>query len=155
MAFVLENMTALNVFPAIAHRFVQVTVHGFHNDWFPLLIQGNGFIASVKVFVIHLFTCEEIDGGLIAIDPEWFDQVKDEGFFIVIISMQKADIGVEAGENAGLFNKRIKNAITVVETGIEWIFRRPAGSAVETVFFRQYAGQALKVIPTRRSFESH
>ena len=69
--------------------------------------------------------------------------------------MEKSRIGIEAGEDAGLFDQAVQDPVAVVEGGVEGVLRRSARPSVKAVFFGEQGGDALKVSPPCGSFESH
>jgi hypothetical protein len=62
---------------------------------------------------------EQVDDDALGVDPEQFDQVEDQGELVVIVGVDQADGGVEAGEEAGPLDEAVEDAICIIEKAIE------------------------------------
>lgn len=47
------------------------------------------------MFPFHLSLAEKVEGRFLPKDTEGFNQVKDKGFLVVVVSMEETDIGIK------------------------------------------------------------
>jgi hypothetical protein len=139
MTFMLNDVTPFNVLSAVANTFIQMLVHGFNHDRLSFLVQGNGLLVHVEVLIFDLFPREEVDRGLFAINSKRFDEIEYQRLLVVVIGVEKADVRIKPREDAGLFDERVKNPVTIIQASVEGIFSGPSRTFLETVLLWEQA----------------
>ena len=82
------------------------------------LIQGKAAGNGFEVILLHAAAGEEKNRGPVCENSEGFNEVIHKRFFVVVVSVQKTDEGIETGENAGFFHERVEDAVAVVDMAL-------------------------------------
>ena len=95
MGFMLDDKAPLHIFFPVTDTFVQMLIHGFNDHWFAGLIQRYSLFLAVKIIIFHLSTRKKMDGCLLAVNPEGFNQVEHQRLFVVIVRVQEPHIRIK------------------------------------------------------------
>lgn len=141
------------MFFPVSYGFIQVTVETVDDHGFASVVQGHAGFALVEERVVHLFSCEQIDGGLFGVNPERFDENENKRLVVVVVRVQETHKRVQSRDDAGFFSPAVKDAESIVQGRIERIFGWPPRPAFKTDFFRHDGRKALKIGSSGASLE--
>jgi len=122
VGFVLDHVALLDVAGAarlalhrIADRLVEPFVVLRQEERTPLLRQRDAARDRLEEVLLGAAAGENQQRSLIAQDAKRLHEVEDQRFLAVVVGVQKANVGVEAGADAGFFDERMQNAVGVIE----------------------------------------
>src|SRR3990172_4924108 len=102
VTFKLHDILPLNISAAIADRLIQKFAQGLDKYSLAIFVEGKAILQFIKLLLLYLSSCKEIDDRLIRPDTEVFDQVKDKRFFVIVVGMDNPHIGIKPCDDTGL-----------------------------------------------------
>ena len=84
-----------------------------------------------------------------------FDQVVDEGRFVVVVGVHQADARVESAEEAGPLYKGIKDAVRVIDQAIELVLGGRPAAALEAESLGQGDAECAEILAAGDTFQTH
>ena len=155
MAVKLDGVSALDIPPTIANRFVQMPVERLDKKRLPFFGEGVSLREFFEMLHLHLSTAKEVHHRFLCKDPVRLDEVEDERFFVVVVGVQETDVRVESGDDAGLFHQGVKDPIPIVKERIELVGGRIAAPSLEPVLLGEDEAQDVELDLPGLPFESH
>ena len=152
----IEGAVGLSSFTAVDFdAFVQSLVEVGHQCRAAVGAEFDAAGDFAEVVFLHAASGEEQDAGSLGNDAKRFDHVKDQGPFVVVVRMQKADKGIQSRENQRAFDLGIQHAIGIVQRGVERICRRLAAAGFKAVFLRQQFTETGEIGASGLRFDCH
>ncbi len=137
-----DHVFPFNVSSAVADLFLQMLVQGFYDMGLAFFIQTAGLFLDIEILVFCLFAGKKIDSHLICEDSEWFNEIKHQGFFIIVICVHEPYKRIKAGMMQA-FSTREKHTVAIIQHGsIERIQGRPR---LRVLLNRYFSGMSLEM----------
>ena len=76
------------------------------------------------------------------------DKVEHQTHQVVVIAVQKAQVGVQSRQHQRLFHTRVQNAVGVVEGSVKRVAGWTKAPSLKREFHRNCPAQRLEVLPT-------
>ena len=155
MAIELNDVFELDVAAAVSDGCFEAFVKGRNEQLFALFIEHHSVFYGIKELFFDLALAKQVEYGFIGNDAVGFDEVEHQGFFIIVVGVKESDKGIEPGQDTGFFDLAVKDAIAVIEHGIELIFGGLSASALKFEARRDELGQGCEIAATGAAFNAH
>ncbi len=114
MAVELDNILLFDIAIPITHRGFHALVKGGNQNLFALFFEHDSIFDGIKVLLFYLPFTKQIKYCFITDNPIGFNEIEDQRFFIVMISVQKPDERIKSCQNAGFFYQTVEDAIRII-----------------------------------------
>src|SRR5579863_6851618 len=125
----LDDIPVLDVSPPVTNPLFEGLVQRFDQRRLSRRVEGEASFDRIKKLLFHFSLRKEIDHRLIVLNSKHLDKIEDERFLVVIVGVNEADIRIESRNDTAFFDHRIKDAITIVQKAVKFIFGRLARAA--------------------------
>ena len=129
----LDAVAPRDVAPPIADGCVEIIGNCLDEHGLAFFVQGQAVAHFVELDLFDFSRREEADNGFVCPDAILFDEVKNKRWLVVVVGVNKADVGIESREQTGAFNDAVEHAVGVIEQAVEGVLSRVAAAPFKAV----------------------